>query len=470
MTRRPALAPVRALTALACALAALPSPGQTLAIDLVDSPAIGTDLNAAGDVLGLQSVYPCGRPGQCAPVLEPSVWRHGVRHVLPGQAGRRVAALALGADGSVVGTLTDDTSQYGATRWRFDGSQFVRQDLGLLPGTSQSVATGIDAQGRVVGYALTPYVNQKAFVWTESGGLVDLADAGFPNDRPMGISTGGRVLADGHSYLLDDVRSVQPLPPSPPGFRAPQGQALRINDRGDLGGFLADTSGQAYRFLHRYDAALGQWQRLSDSAHSPNQSNWGMGRLDAQGTLSATVLAGAVMARATDTAAQPIQPRLSAAYPQVTVLRAQAHAGNTVLAHAVIGRSSRLVKLVAVKPCSSGCMTVASLAMVGRFIDDPQAPGSCTDQARNKVRSTLSVVDAAGAPLAGVLVKARYLDDVALNQPVQGRTGADGRVVLRHEGPACVGAVALLVTSARLAGATLDRRQGTLSGYVIPLP
>lgn len=470
MSRHPVPPFARALAALACALWALPASSQTLALEWVDSASGGTDLNASGHVLGSKAVWPCGDVHACAPVYEPSVWRGGTRHVLPGAAGRYVSLAALGADGSVVGTLTDYTSQNAASRWVFDGSAYQRQDLGLLPGTSQSFATGIDAQGRVVGYAMTPFVSQKPFVWTAASGLVDLAALGFPNDRPMGVSPLGRVIADGHTYQLDDLASVQALPAPPAGFRAAQGLSLRVNDRGDLAGFLADTSGAANRYLHRYQVALGRWERLSDQANSPNQSYWGMGTLDAKGALSATVLGAGVTAKASDAAAQALQGRLSPAYPDTLVLRAQAHAGSTVLAHAGLGRATRLVKLVPAKPCTSACLQVSSLSLAGTFVNDPNAPGSCTDRARNKVRATLTVVDEAGLPQANALVKARYLDEYALSQPVQGRTDATGRLVLRHDGPACVGAVSLLVESVKRTGRTLDRTTGTLAGWVIPLP
>ena len=88
MTRRPVIDPTRALAALACALAALPATAQTLALDWVDSAAAGTDLNASGHVLGTKAVWPCGDVHACAPVYQPSVWRGGLRHVLPGLAGQ----------------------------------------------------------------------------------------------------------------------------------------------------------------------------------------------------------------------------------------------------------------------------------------------------------------------------------------------------------------------------------------------
>lgn len=443
---------------------------QTLAIDFIDTAASGQAFNAAGQVLGTRQVWPCGNPQNCAPVAETSVWRGGQRFVLSAPAGRLAAPYALGADGSVVGTVTDFNVNFAASRWVFDGAAYQRQDLGLLPGTTQSVASGIDDSGRVVGWSIKPFVNQKAFVWTPGGGLVDLATLGGPNDPPRGISPGGRVITNTLQYPLDQPANSSALPAPPPGFRAPNGWEFRINDQGDLGGFLGDTTGSAPRYLFRWRSDLAQWQQLSPLSNSTSTSNWGVGRIDAAGGISATVRGAGLFAAGPDGLAESLSARLSPAYPASAVQRASDHQGGSFLAQVDIGRASRLVRLVPVAACTSGCAKVSALTLVGRFIDDPGQPGSCTPRAKNKVTATLTVVDETGAPISGARVQARYLDDYDLNQAVSGRTDAAGQLVLKHKGPACRGAIALLVESVQAAGRSLDRTQGQLAGDVIPLP
>ncbi|MBQ0945253.1 hypothetical protein KAK07_18085 [Ideonella sp. 4Y16] len=443
---------------------------QTLAIEFIDTAASGQAMNGAGQVLGTRQVWPCGNPANCAPVFETSVWRAGQRLVLGAPVGRIADPHALGADGSVVGTVTDFNVNFAASRWVFDGTSYQRQDLGALPGTTQSVATGIDDSGRVVGWSITPFISQKAFVWTSTGGLVDLATLGGPSDPPRGISPGGRVITNTLHYTLDQPASTTALPAPPPGFRGPNGWEFRINDQGDLGGFLGDTTGSAPRYLFRWRAGLGQWQQLSPLSNSTSTSNWGVGRIDAAGGISATVRGAGLFAAGPDGLADSLSARLSVAYPDSSVLRAADHVGDSFLAQVGIGRAARLVRLVPAAACTSGCAKVQTLTMVGRFINDPNAPGSCTPKAKNKVSATLSVVDENGAALPNVRVQARYLDDYDLSTAVSGRTDAAGQVVFKHAGPACRGAITLLVESVKASGRRFDRTQGTLSGYVIPLP
>lgn len=470
MPSRPALPWYPSVLLLGSLLIHHPAQAQTLAIDFIDTAASGQAMNAAGQVLGTRQSWPCGNPQNCAPVSETSVWRGGQRFVLSAPTGRLAAPYALGPDGSVVGTVTDFNVNFAASRWVFDGTAYQRQDLGVLPGTTQSVASGVDDSGRVVGWSITPFVSQKAFVWTPAGGLVDLATLGGPNDPPRGISPGGRVITNTLHYPLDLPANATALPAPPPGFRGPNGWELRINDQGDLGGFLGDTTGSAPRYLFRWRSDLAQWQQLSPLSNSTSTSNWGVGRIDAAGGVSATVRGAGLFANGPDGLGESLTARLSIAYPDSAVLRAADHLGGNFLAQVGIGRASRMVRLVQVAACTSGCAKVSALTMVGRFINDPGQPGSCTPRAKNKVTGTLTVVDETGAPLQGARVRARFLDDYDLSQPVSGRTNAAGQLVLRHKGPACRGAIALLVESVEASGRQLDRTQGQLANYVIPLP
>lgn len=196
-----------------------------------------------------------------------------------------------------------------------------------------------------------------------------------------------------------------------------------------------------------------------------------MGDIGDDATIVATVGGSGVIADGPAGFAGPLGARISAAYPESGVTdagRADGRAG--ILARMMLGRSPRLVRLVPAAPCTSGCLRVGTLAVEGRFVDDPDAPGSCTRDARNEVRARLTVVDEAGRPVPGAAVRARWLDDYDLNRTVAARTNASGTLQFRHRGPACRGAIALLVESVRAPAARLDRTVGTLTAYTIPLP
>ena len=109
--------------------------------------------------------------------------------------------------------------------------------------------------------------------------------------------------------------------------------------------------------------------------------------------------------------------------------------------------------------------------MSGRMVSEPgQPPGQCTPGATNEVTARISVKNAAGQPVRGATVTGRFLDDYYLDAPVTLRSNRKGLVVAKHRGPACVGAIALLVEDVRAAGQTLDRTAGQLTSYVIPQP
>ena len=68
-------------------------------------------------------------------------------------------------------------------------------------------------------------------------------------------------------------------------------------------------------------------------------------------------------------------------------------------------------------------------------------------------------------------ITGHFFDDYWLDQRVVGKTNAGGQVRFKHQGPACVGAIAFLATDAGTrTGRTFDRTTGVLTNYVIPLP
>ena len=105
-----------------------------------------------------------------------------------------------------------------AAAWKLNGSTYTPIDMGLLPGTTSSIAIGIDDNNRAVGYASTSSGGSTPFMWTEAGGMVNLVTQGFPAETPLGISPGGTVATAGHWYHLGDPGSVIALTPPPRDF------------------------------------------------------------------------------------------------------------------------------------------------------------------------------------------------------------------------------------------------------------
>lgn len=81
--------------------------------------------------------------------------------------------------------------------------EFFVQDLGALPGDSDSVAWGIDATGAVVGVS-TSTDGIHAFLYTDAGGMVPLP---CPSDRPYcvarAINAAGQVVGSAWSSVSD---------------------------------------------------------------------------------------------------------------------------------------------------------------------------------------------------------------------------------------------------------------------------
>ena len=463
---RPSLTRVTLGLSLCCASAA--TGAQTLVLDLVDANASPITVNAQGHILGYQQSWPCGNPTLCAPETHPSVWREGQALRLPTQAGLYAAPAALSPSGMVVGSLTDYGSNAKAVVWQWTGTSYAFQELGLL-GLAQSAATAVDAQERVIGYALTPFVSTKPFVWTAASGLTDLSTQGYPASRPWRISPQGWVVADAHRYRLGDPSTVTNLPVPPTGYRAPTGQSLRINDSGDLAGVLLTTSSSSsLGGMHRWLETTQQWQALGGALPL---RNLGVSSLEADATVLGSGLGGAIVAQGPSGQPQALQGRLSPAYSAVGLLSTAGRDGQGRHVVAVtLGTVTRMARAVEAAPCTGACLRVSPLSISGTFISDPAAPGSCTPKARQKVQTVATVTDAAGNPQSAVTVKARYLDSYGLNQTVTGKTNTQGKVTLSHSGPACRGTITLLVEAATKKQWRFDRTVGSLNASVIPLP
>lgn len=461
---------LRLLGALLAVLAASPAmaatsiePPRTYAIDFVSTAATGVAMSDAGDVAGTSYPDPgCG--SQCLPPLDTVVWRGDARLVLPdlpGLSGTTVRG--INAQGWVAGYAGLIGTTTHAVVWKPVADGYAALDLGVLPGTDLSYAVGIDNRGRVVGWSSTLSFPPKAspFVWSEESGMVDLAALGFPAEQPLAISTGGTVATATTWYRLGDPNSIVSMPPPPSPF-AIGTEPTAINDEGDQARFLVAIAPERLRYLFRFHHE-GVWQQLSLSG-TGDLAIYGVGSINAARDVSATVLSTGVIARGPDGLAKPLAALLSPAYQnaEVTVGGPMNPAGQ-ILAQVIVGRSPRLARLLATRACDTNCTQVTMVQMKG------QGPEFC-DEGRAHAGARITVADEAGSPLAGVQIRGHFLDDYWLDQRVFGRTDAQGRVLFRHDGPPCVGAIAFLVTNAAKAGRVFDRTTGTLSNYVIPLP
>jgi PKD repeat protein len=411
----------------------------------------------------------------CLPPQENYATRNGVRITLPAIPGFVQSTswpLYMNNAGVIAGEAGFPGTSMRVARWVPSGAGYTAQDLGTYPGTSSADVQGLDDQGRIIGWATQGGAIPTLalpFLWSPGGGLVNLAAQGFPNLRPAAMSAGGRVATASGTYQLGDPASVVAYPTLPAGFTGAGSNGTVVNDNGDVGHMLLTISGQNLRYPFRLNRG-GSWQQLSTSG-SGNLSRYGMGGINANRDLTFTVLSTGMFAEGPSGTAQSMSTRLSPAYPGATVGSMGAiNTAGDILASVGIGRSARVVRLTPVGPCVSNCVVVATLAMVGQFIQDPQNPGSCFQGGSmyNRTTATLRVTDESGAALGGVTINGRFLDDYWTDRQVSGTTDAAGNVTFVHQGLCGVGAIAFLVDGASASGRTLDRTRGTLMGSVIP--
>ena len=294
--------------------------------------------------------------------------------------------------------------------------------------------------------------------------MVDLTTLGFPPDQPMAISPGGTVGTVGARYDLDDPTSVVSLPPAPKGFVI-GADGFAINDAGDEARFLITPYPESLLYLFRFHhEGQGTWQQLSN-VPTGHLSSAGIGSINDAGDITATVQGSGVIAYGPDGLAQALAPLVSPAYGGSAITSVgPMNASGQILTQMIIGQTGRrLVRLVPGEACTKNCIRVVSLKMTGT------GPAYC-DQGKDRVTATLKVTDQAGRALAGVRITGHFFDDYWLDHLVGGTTNPRGKVTFKHVGPACVGAIAFLVTDAAKGGRTLDRTTGILTKYVIPLP
>jgi probable HAF family extracellular repeat protein len=448
---------------------ALPPAGY--AAVFVSTAATGVAMNDAGHVIGTSYPDPgCGP--FCLPTLETVVWRGAERIVLPTVPGLSgITVRSINNQGWVAGFAGFPGTTTHAVVWKPNGSAYSAIDLGTLPGTTTSEAIGIDNLGRVVGWSTTLSFPPQGspFMWTDSGGMVDLSTLGFPVDMPLAISPGGTVATASYWYKLGDPTSVVAMPQPPQGFYPPGTYPTAINDAGDQARFLVSTGAQNLVYLFRFHQN-GTWQQISTTGNG-NLSPYGVGSINAAGDVSATLLGSAVIAYGPDGLAQPLSGLLSPAYQAGGVSGGgPMNSAGQILARVMIGRSPRVMRLIPAQTCGTQCLRINSLVLRARFVQDPQNPGQCVPNgnAYNVARVNLTVTSEAGAPVAGAQVRGRFLDDYWTNAPVTGRTNINGALQFTYRGLCGVGAIAFLVDNAAYPQRAFDRTVGVLSGWAIP--
>lgn len=434
---------------------------STYVVDFVATAAFGVAMNDAGDVTGTSYPDPgCG--SSCLPPLETVVWKGGERIVLPGVPGLSGATTS---DINNLGWISGFGGMFGfghAAAWKPNGSTYTPIDMGLLPGTTSSNAIGIDDNNRAVGYASTSAGGNTPFMWTETGGMVNLTAQGFPGETPLGISPGGTVATIAHWYHLGDPGSVLALT-SPPITFLLENSTVGINDAGDQARFLVNTGPENLVYPFRYHN--GTWQQIS-FIPTGHLSSYGVGSINGAQDITATVQSTGMIAAGPNGLLQSLAALVSPAYAGSALTTVgPMNASGQILARMIIGQSGqRLVKLVPGQPCTSNCVQVTSIQMKGK------GPAFC-DQGNAQAQAKLTVKNEAGVPLSGVRVTGHFFDDYWLDETVVGKTNSNGQVTFKHVGPPCVGAIAFLVTNAEAKPArTFDRTKGILTNYVIPLP
>jgi probable HAF family extracellular repeat protein len=378
------------------------APPASYVVDFVATAASGFDMNDAGDAVG-RSYPDLGCGSSCLPPEESVVWKGGLRIVLPEVPGLSpIFATGINAQGWVAGFVGVPGTTTHAVVWKPVGNTYVAIDIGNLPGKAISFAVGIDKLGRVVGWSTTQFFPPRGvpFMWTEAGGMVDLTTLGFPADTPIAISPGGTVGTANFWYRLDNPASVVSLPPAPRGFVI-GADGFKINDAGDQARFLITTGGQHLLYLFRFHhEGVGTWQQIS-STPTGHLSRAGVGSINDAGDITATVASAGVIAYGPDGFAQPLASLISPAYAGSFLTSAgPMNASGQILAQMIIGQSGRrLVRLVPGAPCTTNCIRVASIQMVGK------GPAYC-NQGSDLVKAKLTVTDEAGIPLPAVRITA----------------------------------------------------------------
>jgi probable HAF family extracellular repeat protein len=162
---------------------------------------VANDINALGWIVG-NSMVPSGSSSAYRALL----WRNGGMTALGSLvAGGQADARAVSDSGYVVGWATNAENRQRAFRWTESGGMI---DLGSLYSIGWSFGLDVNIHGTVVGASLSQD-GQRAFMWTPQSGMQALPiPAGFLEAWAFGINNAGQVV--GYSTALggDDCETI----------------------------------------------------------------------------------------------------------------------------------------------------------------------------------------------------------------------------------------------------------------------
>ncbi|HTA22487.1 MAG TPA: DUF3466 family protein [Terriglobales bacterium] len=147
---------------------------------------IANAINDSGVIVGQLGHHQGGR-------LDAFVWKNGHGKSLGDLGGTGMAgssANGVNKSGQVVGVAETPDGASHAFLWTESGGM---QDLGTLPGGSDSQAYAINNQGQVVGESDLADGNYHAFIWDSVGGMQDLGTLGGPSSVAAAINDSGEV-------------------------------------------------------------------------------------------------------------------------------------------------------------------------------------------------------------------------------------------------------------------------------------
>ncbi len=462
------------LTATLVATGIVAAPAQaatpaapTYAVRLLPMPfASSIDVSSAGHVAGVGTPKPTS-PG----VTTPFVWSAGSgMTTLPVPTGAtNVIVAGVNSDGWVTGTVQPASGPVQGVVWRPAGAAYEMVVLPTPAGLGAPVPVAIDDSGRIVGSAGvlgTPF--RRAFLWSPTGGSVDLTTLGYPADAPVAMSRSGWVATPTSAYRLGDPASIIPLPALPSPGQMPY--TLGIADDGDRFVRGLYPSSQYSAMLLRLDAQTGTWTQLwSAPVATPFNDLADVNALgDAVGFIAQT----ATVSWAPGDLATGLPPYLAGgyaarpgdAYPGLSFTSASGISdGRDIVANANTGNNAgRLVRLTPTTACTVGtCLRVTALTVGGT------TPSTCTPGATYTASGSATVTDQFGAPARGVSVSVGLLSG---SSTVYTTVVTDRKGIAKFTGKlgTCEGTVTALVDDVVRTGATFDRTVGTLVRSALP--
>ncbi|HCT44258.1 MAG TPA: hypothetical protein DF699_03520, partial [Phycisphaerales bacterium] len=180
--------------------------------------------NSRVNALNYDATIGCGWEERPDGVWQPTVWREGEKMRLsPNLAFTTCEAINASGDIVVGSGFLEFTQNRVASIWRWDGAEYVEQQLDLLPGTPAfqgwAIATGLSDDGSIVVgtnfYSQSPGGSADGIVWTEATGLVKAKDylvaQGFEFEDSIDIIGVASVSPDASTFIADyfDHRTSQ---------------------------------------------------------------------------------------------------------------------------------------------------------------------------------------------------------------------------------------------------------------------